>query len=525
MHDIDAAPAGAQALTVYDAACRALAEARSVDEVKDVRDQAVAMAAYARQAKNRDLEADAVEIRLRATRRLDEMVRAQAATVGLASGGEHGGKAPLDGLRNNPSNARPTLASQGIDKNLAHQARVLGKLSAEKFEEAVADARDAVSRAVRTVVRDADVDQAPDGTTVTLHTHRGEFVEYPQPKAKATFNVTNEHVSWAWFTWNPVHGCLHGCTYCFAREIANLPSFKKVYPTGFDPLFHPERLDAPANTLIPDKARDDPRWRRVFVTSMGDLFGKWVPDEWIDQVFASCRANPQWEYLFLTKFPRRYVGLNLPPTAWIGTSVDEQKRVRLAEDAFRQISGVRVKWLSLEPLLAPLQFTDLSMFDWVVIGSQTATKQPDGLVPEFAPPFEWVSRIVAQAREARCAVYLKPNLLGAVGPQSPGMLLPQEEPHGGGPPWNPDADAPPPHRETRAADVLEHLKRMAWRTKRFGSLKHIKIDSGDATGEEPEISDELKDLYQWAWAQLSDEERALLDGARGLPEFLRRAQS
>jgi hypothetical protein len=94
----------------------------------------------------------------------------------------------------------------------------------------------------------------------------------------------------------------------------------------------------------------------------------------------------------------------------------------------------RVKWLSLEPLLAPLEFTDLSMFDWVVIGSQSATEQPKdiaetGYVPEFAPPFEWVSRIVAQAREAGCKVYLKPNLLGAKpNPQCPGMQLPQEEP-------------------------------------------------------------------------------------------------
>src|SRR6516165_12509478 len=110
-------------LTKYDTACRAVAEARSVDEVKEIRDQAVAMAAYARQAKNKDLEADAVEIRMRATRRLDQLRQAQKETVGL----NEGGRPAKTGLSENP--VLPTLAMQGIDKNLAHQARVLGALS------------------------------------------------------------------------------------------------------------------------------------------------------------------------------------------------------------------------------------------------------------------------------------------------------------------------------------------------------------------------------------------------------------
>jgi len=269
----------------------------------------------------------------------------------------------------------------------------------------------------------------PNGEFITLKTHIGEDVLYPAPKGKPTFNKTNDQVSWAAWTWNPVTGCLHNCKYCYAREGALMnPNLKQSYPAGFRPLFHHERLDAPRNMRVPKEAAQDFRLGRVFVVSMGDLYGKWVPDEWIEQVHASMLANPQWEYLTLTKFPQRYVGLQFPPTAWVGTTVDEQYRVKIAEEAFRKIGGVRVKWLSLEPLLAPLEFTDLSMFDWVVIGAQSATKQPNGPLKEFSPPGEWVIRLTEQAHAAGCRVYWKPNLLGIPNPQSPGMKLIQEWP-------------------------------------------------------------------------------------------------
>ena len=162
-------------LTKYDAACRALAEAVAVDEVMAIRDEAAQLVAAARIANNHQAEADAIAIRMRATRRLGQLMQAQKETVGLATGGEHGGRRRIDGSRADPSIQRPTLAMQGIDKYLAHQARMLSASSDEDFEKTVADAQDKVTRAVRNAVREIEIEQAREA--YRSRTYEGGTVE------------------------------------------------------------------------------------------------------------------------------------------------------------------------------------------------------------------------------------------------------------------------------------------------------------------------------------------------------------
>ena len=125
-------------LVRYDAACQALAAAKSTDDVKDIRDKAEAMRAYARQANNKQMEVDAAEIRIRAERRLGELIANQKDTMGLAKGGKPYQSKPT-GVKDTPVE---TLADAGIDKNLAKRARKLAAIPEERFEEQVVDWRE-----------------------------------------------------------------------------------------------------------------------------------------------------------------------------------------------------------------------------------------------------------------------------------------------------------------------------------------------------------------------------------------------
>lgn len=121
-------------LALYDAMCRAIDVAHAIDEVKDIRDKALAFEVYARQAKNIDAERRAVDIRLRAERKAGELDK-EREKAKAAPGNQYTGPVPSG----NGSNSPPTLRELGISPKQAHQWRKLSEIPKDEFETALAD--------------------------------------------------------------------------------------------------------------------------------------------------------------------------------------------------------------------------------------------------------------------------------------------------------------------------------------------------------------------------------------------------
>lgn len=258
-------------------------------------------------------------------------------------------------------------------------------------------------------------------------------------------------IDWADATWNPVTGCLHGCEYCYARRIAErfgsnqMPIFtdypvldkpvrsvgfdgEKIqpYPFDFTPTFHRYKLDTPHHWKKP---------RTIFVCSMADLFGEWVPDEWIREVFEACEAAPQHRYIFLTKNPARlckmasacqleqwnkkhdrphpqtkeFAGtmpLPMHDNWWFGSTLDNANATRF---------DGRFLWntfTNIEPLMEYMN-VGLGSFGgdkWVIIGAETGNRKG-----KVIPKREWVENILNAARITRMKVFMKESLRDLMG--------------------------------------------------------------------------------------------------------------
>lgn len=261
-------------------------------------------------------------------------------------------------------------------------------------------------------------------------------------------------IDWCDSTWNPVTGCLHGCEYCYARRIAERFRAREIYdpecqcqrkliergmlkgtgkpleltypweqrnkdgsitnaayPFGFEPTFHRYKLDEPQKWKKP---------RTIFVCSMADLFGDWVPDEWIQKIFEACDKASQHRYMFLTKNPSRYAELlNLlpkhrrPPNVaemWFGQSFTgaERNYTPLA------LPPWQYRFASIEPLLRNLSRAEAMEIaatnEWIIVGAETGVRKG-----KIIPKREWVENIVEAAQITGMKVFMKDSLRELMG--------------------------------------------------------------------------------------------------------------
>ena len=219
-----------------------------------------------------------------------------------------------------------------------------------------------------------------------------------------TLNKTK--IEWCDRTWNPVTGCLHGCSYCYARKIAERFRGTKAWPNGFEPTYHPERLCDPEKTREPQS---------IFVCSVADLFGEWVPRLWTDQVFCQTIGAGHHEYIFLTKNPPNMKKLFLDfmgtipnenysfltmPYSWFGTTVTGSEDVHRIRDLQEFPHPHRL--VSFEPLLSNPGKLNLIGIRQVIIGAQTNPFDP--------PQMSWILNIVNAARKAGALIFMKDSL-------------------------------------------------------------------------------------------------------------------
>lgn len=247
-------------------------------------------------------------------------------------------------------------------------------------------------------------------------------------------------IAWATETWNPVTGCTPispGCANCYAKRMAQRLKGRHGYPADdpFSVTLHADKMGQPIQWKSP---------RKIFISSMGDLFHDDVELRWIDTILTIIDICPQHRFLSLTKRPhnlqeklygvtekrpfRELGGGDYLPNLWLGTSCENQEWADKRIPHLQAISAA-VRWLSLEPLLGPINFRwkpyhyqatgetyreylnrkgsisdheSLSQLNWIVIGAESINGRPGRPCK-----LEWVESIVGQCKDAGVPVFVK----------------------------------------------------------------------------------------------------------------------
>jgi len=210
--------------------------------------------------------------------------------------------------------------------------------------------------------------------------------------------ANKSNIEWTEMTWNPVTGCTkvsQGCKHCYAERMAKRLTAMGAerYRNGFSVTLHPDLVDMPRGWRLP---------RVVFVNSMSDLFHDDIPLAYIQRVFSTMRDCPRHTFQVLTKRSERLAELAphlpWPENVWIGVSVEDARVLHRVADL--QSVPAKVRFLSLEPLIGPLESLPLDGIHWVIVGGESG--------PQARPMRkEWVKDILRQCRTAKVPFFFK----------------------------------------------------------------------------------------------------------------------
>lgn len=205
-------------------------------------------------------------------------------------------------------------------------------------------------------------------------------------------------IEWCTHSINPVKGlCPVACPYCYARRMYKRFHWEQTIR------YYPELLS-------PENMRKIPDGSKVFVGSTMELFGNWINEDWLGDIFDVVVSYPKLTFIFLTKKPENLIKWSpFPANCWVGVSATNNEPTGYGYGLIKVKASV--KFISFEPLLAPIMSPGNypeswlnAGINWLIIGQQTPVKV------STMPKIEWIKDIVDSAVLAGVPVFLKDNL-------------------------------------------------------------------------------------------------------------------